>query len=729
MFFLEKARQTRWITCRNTMSSSIFMNIVGAACSIAVFALPLPEACAADLASVDEVRAAIYDNMPTNRTFDLTATVALSHINGTLPIVDVSGSTCVHLRGRALESADHLRPGDKVRLRGGVYHSSENGNNYAQAFTSETLGHGEAPKPIPASMTEINSEDFRNRVVSLKGFIADVFRDEIDPMFMFLVLSDGSSCAFLPVSGNPGDPLPTYLVGATVEVTGVVSIPRSNTLNRKVQNVTVSICNLDAIKILESAPADPFDVPALYKDGINMWGFLKSGLRRRRVAGRVLAVWNDKALVRTSEGLVSRVQFAEKPHPKCGTSIEAAGIPDTDFFRLNLSRAIWRETATKDDSPEPDAEPMTAEALLRDKLGNTKISAEHYGHRVTVSGTLAAKPSTRLMDMRAELTCGDLRLMLDVTSAPHVLDDIEEGSTVEATGICIIETETWRPQTPYPHIQDLFIAVNSADDIRVLECPPWWTAGRLISVIGALLAALAAVLMWNRSLRRLAERRGRELAAGDIARAEADIRTMERTRLAVELHDSVAQTMNGAIMELKAAERCEASSPNEMKRHLGIVERTLKSTIGELRNCLWDLRNQSLDEKDFAEAVRRTLLPHTKGISLAVRFSVPREIVTDNTAHVILRIIRELVINAIRHGKAKSVKVAGAVTGKTMMLSVTDDGCGFDPKNRPGVAEGHFGIQGIHERLRQLAGEISYDAAPGRGTKATVTIKLPEEDS
>ena len=39
------------------------------------------------------------------------------------------------------------------------------------------------------------------------------------------------------------------------------------------------------------------------------------------------------------------------------------------------------------------------------------------------------------------------------------------------------------------------------------------------------------------------------------------------------------------------------------------------------------------------------------------------------------------------------------------------------------------GIQGIHERLRQLAGEISYDAAPGRGTKATVTIKLPEEDS
>ncbi len=705
------------------------MKSLAIAIAIVALAAPLAEVCAADLASAAEVYAATYDNAPTNRTFDITATVALAHVNGALPVVDGSGCASVYLRGKALETSNRLRPGDKVRLKGSVCHSYQNGNNYAQAFTSKLLEHGKAPEPIHATLTEINSEDFKSRVVTLNGFIADVFRDEIDPKFMFIVLSDGTSCAFLPVLGKPDDPLPAHLVGATVEVTGVVNIPRENTLNRKVQNVTVCIISLDAIKILESAPGDPFDVPALYKDGVNIWSFRNAGLRRRRVAGRVLAVWRDKALVRTTEGLVSRVQFAEEPRPKCGASIEAAGIPDTDFFRLNLSRAIWRETAVKDDSPEPTAEPMTAEALLRDKLGNTKISAAHYGHCVTVSGTLAAKPSTRLMDMRAELTCGDLRLALDMTSSPHALDDIDVGSTIEATGVCVIEAETWRPQTPYPHIQDIFIAVNSADDIRVLARPSWWTAGRLLAVIGALLAALAAVLVWNRSLRRLAERRGRELAAGDIARAEADIRTMERTRLAVELHDSVAQTMNGAIMELKAAERCVTNSPQEMTRHLGIVERTLKSTIGELRNCLWDLRSQSLDEKDFAEAIRRTLLPHTKGVALAVRFSVPREIVTDNTAHTILRVTRELVINAIKHGHAKSIKVAGAVKDKTMMISVTDDGCGFDPESRPGVAEGHFGIQGIRERLRLLAGEISYDAAPGRGTKATVTINLPGEDS
>ena len=702
------------------------MKILAIAIAIAA---SLAEVCAADLASADEVRAATYDNAPTNRTFDFTATVAYPPIDTALAIIDDSGFAKVHLRKDALKKMNEIKAGDKVHLIGGVFHSYNSGNNYADANNVYFLEHGQTPKPMPATPREITSTDFRDRVVSLSGFIADVFRDEIDPRFIFIVLYDGANSAFLALHGGTTDTLPAHLVGATVEAIGLVNIPRMNNLNRKVQNVIVEINDLGSIKVIEKAPDNPFDVPSLYSNGIGMQGYFDAGLRRRRVAGKVLAVWRDKALLKTTSGLVSRVQFAEEPRPKCGASIEAAGIPDTDFFRLNLSRAIWREAAAKDDSPEPTAEPMTAEALLRDKMGNTKISAAHYGHCVTVSGTLAAKPSTRLMDMRAELTCGDLRLALDMTSSPHALDDIDVGSTIEATGVCVIEAETWRPQTPYPHIQDIFIAVNSADDIRVLARPSWWTAGRLLAVIGALLAALAAVLVWNRSLRRLAERRGRELAAGDIARAEADIRTMERTRLAVELHDSVAQTMNGAIMELKAAERCVTNSPQEMTRHLGIVERTLKSTIGELRNCLWDLRNQSLDEKDFAEAIRRTLLPHTKGVALAVRFSVPREIVTDNTAHTILRVTRELVINAIKHGHAKSIKVAGAVTDKTMMISVTDDGCGFDPENRPGVAEGHFGIQGIRERLRLLAGEISYDAAPGRGTKATVTINLPGEDS
>ena len=51
-----------------------------------------------------------------------------------------------------------------------------------------------------------------------------------------------------------------------------------------------------------------------------------------------------------------------------------------------------------------------------------------------------------------------------------------------------------------------------------------------------------------------------------------------------------------------------------------------------------------------------------------------------------------------------------------------DDGCGFDPTNRPGQAEGHFGLDGIVERIERLGGTFEIKSAPGKGTKATIQI-------
>jgi signal transduction histidine kinase len=139
---------------------------------------------------------------------------------------------------------------------------------------------------------------------------------------------------------------------------------------------------------------------------------------------------------------------------------------------------------------------------------------------------------------------------------------------------------------------------------------------------------------------------------------------------------------------------------------------------------MWDLRNQTLDDVTMDDAIRRTLAPHLSGASLAVRFAVDRELFSDTTALAILRIIRELVTNAVRHGKATSVKVAGCIENDRLMFSVTDNGCGFDPASAPGVEQGHFGLQGVAERTERLNGELTVNSAPGRGTKALVSIVL-----
>ena len=131
----------------------------------------------------------------------------------------------------------------------------------------------------------------------------------------------------------------------------------------------------------------------------------------------------------------------------------------------------------------------------------------------------------------------------------------------------------------------------------------------------------------------------------------------------------------------------------------------------------------------MTEAIERTLEPHAVGANVSVRFNVPRERLSDSETHTILRIVRELVVNAIRHGKATVVKVAGECHDNTISFSVTDNGCGFDPATAPGPEQGHFGLLGVRERLNDFGGSFDLESAPGKGAKATISMAIGRETS
>jgi signal transduction histidine kinase len=148
----------------------------------------------------------------------------------------------------------------------------------------------------------------------------------------------------------------------------------------------------------------------------------------------------------------------------------------------------------------------------------------------------------------------------------------------------------------------------------------------------------------------------------------------------------------------------------------------LASCRHELKNCLWDLRSRTFEEKDMTEAVRRAIGPNAGSAKVDVRFNVPRSDLSETTTHAILRIVRELVINAVRHGQASEIKVAGESHDGTISFSVRDNGCGFNPSNVAGPSTGHFGLQGIRERLNAFGGKLKIESEPGRGTKITAIL-------
>ena len=208
-------------------------------------------------------------------------------------------------------------------------------------------------------------------------------------------------------------------------------------------------------------------------------------------------------------------------------------------------------------------------------------------------------------------------------------------------------------------------------------------------------------------------------------RAQLAAVVAERTRVARELHDTLAQGVAGAKMQVESALENLGREPGAARRCLELGRALLSSSLTEVRRSIWVLRAQAgRTEGGLGPMLSENLEPLAaeSGVPTHIRFSGRQPALSAETERHLLRIAHEAVTNAVRHARPRRLEVELQFEDDSLELRVRDDGSGFDPERCLARGGDHFGLRGLYERTRALGGSLQIRSAPGTGTEVTCRV-------
>ncbi len=200
----------------------------------------------------------------------------------------------------------------------------------------------------------------------------------------------------------------------------------------------------------------------------------------------------------------------------------------------------------------------------------------------------------------------------------------------------------------------------------------------------------------------------------------------ERERMALDLHDTLEQTLCAAMMHLHACKL--ALSVSQTQERLLMIEQTIKQSREELRRSLWDLHKAAIEGKSLTEAIEESCALLVQGRDVRFEVLAPLDTIyldaalTQNLALV----AREAVANALKHAQAQSIVLKIKQVDDCVELVVEDDGIGIDmDKARCSPStNGRLGIVGMHKRAARFGGLVSIERRPGCGTAVKCWLPL-----
>ncbi|MBK1615863.1 histidine kinase [Rubrivivax gelatinosus] len=217
-------------------------------------------------------------------------------------------------------------------------------------------------------------------------------------------------------------------------------------------------------------------------------------------------------------------------------------------------------------------------------------------------------------------------------------------------------------------------------------------------------------------------RRTRDLT--ELARYLQSAREDERSRLARELHDELGALLTAAKLDSARLKRSLGVMSPESEARLKHLNDTINDGIGLKRRIIEDLRPSSLSNLGLVAALEIQAREFSQRSEIPVRCDVDPVAMSDSAQITVYRLVQESLTNIAKYAGAHEVKVSLRRDGERALITVEDDGRGFDPQAVRGTAHG---LMGMRYRVESHGGAMQVHSAPGEGTRIDAWLPTVEE--
>jgi signal transduction histidine kinase len=368
-----------------------------------------------------------------------------------------------------------------------------------------------------------------------------------------------------------------------------------------------------------------------------------------------------------------------------GSVVEAGAFPSFDATTLRL---LWAGT------------PLIASSITSSQAASGRFE----GSLVELSGMLIAKHKSPQGDIVLELADIDQHFRIEVPQglSDKAFNSWQEGSELRVRGICANELSADASEIPFS------ILVRSDGDVQVISGPPWNHGMRLVyllMVVGML--GVAGVYLYLRAER---------------WRMRAIMQ--ERERLAIDIHDTLAQSFAGVgfqLQSLRKGLREQGGISTSLLRKIDVACEMAAHTHREATSAIFSLQPGGSADGDLITLLQRACMSMLEGAHLQIKLhrSGESQAISLPVQDALFRIGREAFSNVLRHSKATEVTISIDYGARVLKLSLSDNGVGFnvDQENRG------FGLQGMVIRGEKVGAVINVRSAPRCGT--TIAVVAP----